>query len=243
MKYDCTPESPFDYDSIPVGYYDLVFQRRCGVQSKWHHLKFQHVSREFSPGALHLDIGCGPGTFISTLPGSIESRGVDVAAGQVEYARRHHGERAKQFEVTEPGKLSFSPNSFDIVTLLELIEHISVSEAELLLAEVFRVLRPRGKLVVTTPNYASLWPLLEYLVDRLGGVAYADQHITKYVASQLKSLLARAGFEDVQVKTCLFSAPFLAALSWGLADRMDRWESALVSKGIGHLLIATAYKR
>ncbi len=243
MNYDCTPESPFDYDSIPVGYYDLVFQRRRGVQSKWHHLKFGHVPREFSSGALHLDIGCGPGTFISTLPGGIDSTGVDIAARQVEYARRLYGERAKKFEVTAPGRLSFPPNSFDIVTMLELVEHISVSEAELLLAEVFRVLRPQGKLVMTTPNYASLWPLLEYLVDRLGGVAYAEQHITKYVASHLKSLLARAGFEDVQVKTCLFSAPLLATLSWSLADWMDRWESALASKGIGHLLIATAYKR
>jgi hypothetical protein len=28
----------FDYDSIPAGYYDLVFRRRRGMQSKWHHL-------------------------------------------------------------------------------------------------------------------------------------------------------------------------------------------------------------
>jgi len=72
MKYDCTPESPFDYDSIPVGYYDLVFQRRCGVQSKWHHLKFQHVSREFSLGALHL-VSAAVQASHSTLPAALRA--------------------------------------------------------------------------------------------------------------------------------------------------------------------------
>ena len=36
------PEMPsdFDYDTIPVGYYDNVYRRRRGIQSKWHHMKF-----------------------------------------------------------------------------------------------------------------------------------------------------------------------------------------------------------
>ena len=232
----------YDYDSIPVGYYHVVFQRKRGVQSKWHHLKFQRVSREFSSGSVHLDVGCGPGSFISTLPDDIDSMGVDVTSVQVEYARRKYGRRGKRFSVAAPGILPFPQESFDIVTLLELVEHVSAPEAEALLGEVFRVLRPRGKIVLTTPNYASLWPLLEILVNRFGGVAYVDQHITKYVGSSLRRLITQAGFQGVIVETCLFSAPFVAALSWGLADRVNRWESALVASGGGHLLIGTACK-
>lgn len=234
--------SSFDYDSLPVGYYDVVFQRRRGVQSKWHHLKFERVAKEFPPGSVHLDVGCGPGSFISILSDDVDSIGVDVTNVQVEYARSKYERRGKRFSVIAPGILPFRQDSFDIVTLLELVEHISAREAELLLGEVFRVLRPRGKVVLTTPNYASLWPVLEILVNRFGGVAYTHQHITKYVRSSLRALIIQAGFQDVSVETCLFSAPFVAALSWGLSDRVDRWESALVARGGGHLLIGTAFK-
>jgi SAM-dependent methyltransferase len=189
-----------------------------------------------------LDVGCGPGSFISTLPDDVDSTGVDVTNVQVEYARNKYGRRGKRFTVIAPGVLPFHGDSFDIVTLLELVEHISAREAEVLLGEVFRVLRPRGKIVLTTPNYASLWPLLEILVNRFGGVAYGDQHITKYVGASLRRLIAQAGFREVSVETWLFSAPFVAALSWGLADRVNRWESALVARRGGHLLIGTACK-
>ena len=232
----------YDYDSIPAGYYDVVFRQKRGIQSKWHHLRFERVAREVSSGSVHLDVGCGPGSFISTLPDDVDCIGVDVTSVQVEYARSKYGKRGKRFSVIAPGILPFSRDTFDIVTLLELVEHISAREAEVLLGEVFRVLRPGGKIVLTTPNYASLWPLLEILVDRFGGVAYADQHITKYVGSSLRRLIAQIGFRDVSVETWLFSAPFVAALSWGLADRVNRWESALVARRGGHLLIGTACK-
>jgi len=242
VNYGYDPMTHYDYDSIPVGYYDVVFQQKRGVQSKWHQLKFERVANEFSSGSVHLDVGCGPGSFISTLPDDIDSTGVDVTNVQVEYARSKYERPGKRFRVISPGILPFRQDSFDIVTLLELVEHISAREAEVLLGEVFRVLRPRGKIVLTTPNYASLWPLLEILVDRFGGVAYADQHITKYVGSSFRMLITQAGFQDVRVETCLFSAPFLAALSWALADRVNRWESALVARRGGHLLIGTACK-
>lgn len=46
------------YDAIPTGYYDAVFHRRRGVQSKWHHLKFERLRRAVAGCTDHLDIGC-----------------------------------------------------------------------------------------------------------------------------------------------------------------------------------------
>ena len=43
----------FDYDALPAGYYDQVFHRRRGVQSKWHHLKFAQLRREILLLCLH----------------------------------------------------------------------------------------------------------------------------------------------------------------------------------------------
>ncbi|MCW2966786.1 MAG: methyltransferase family protein, partial [Solirubrobacteraceae bacterium] len=59
---------PFDYEGIPAGYYDRVFRRRRGMQSKWHHLKFRRVARELEGHHRVLDIGCGPGTLAGNFP-------------------------------------------------------------------------------------------------------------------------------------------------------------------------------
>lgn len=70
------------YDAIPTGYYDAVFHRRRGIQSKWHHLKFDRLRRAMAGLTDHLDIGCGAGTLVGTLGSGHRSVGVDIAAGR-----------------------------------------------------------------------------------------------------------------------------------------------------------------
>ncbi len=236
---EASPKS-FDYNAIPVGYYDMVFCRRRGIQSKWHHLKFKRVAREFESGMRHLDIACGPGTFISTLSEGIESVGVDIAEQQLQYATEHYSGAHRHFQRMEPGRLPFPDGSFDIASSVELIEHIPSEEAKRLLEECRRVLKPSGKLVITTPNYQGLWPWIERLLNRFSSVSYEDQHITRYRPGTLRALLAEAGFKEVQVETCLFSAPFAAALGWSFSDFIDRIEPAILPRRFGHLLIGTA---
>jgi len=235
-------EQPFDYNSIPIGYYDEVFRRRRGIQSKWHHLKFCRVAREISSRARHLDVACGPGTFISTLDSSIESLGVDIAEAQILYAQTQYGLSNKRFRVMVPGKLPFDDSIFDVVTSVELIEHISPDDASQLLAECRRVLRPGGKLVITTPNYQCFWPMIEALLNRLTPVSYEDQHIARYKPATLRKLLKSSGFDSVSVQTCLFLAPFAAALGWKFSDWVDRIEPAFFTRRFGHLLIGTGQK-
>ena len=44
----------FEYSSIYSGYYDRVFHRGKGVQSKWHHLKFKLIRERLGEGRRHL---------------------------------------------------------------------------------------------------------------------------------------------------------------------------------------------
>ena len=57
----------FDYEEIDVGFYDHIYQKRGGVRSAWHHIKFNFVKEKISNQNHHLDIGCGSGTFLSIL--------------------------------------------------------------------------------------------------------------------------------------------------------------------------------
>ena len=151
----------FDYKAIEPGYYDKVFQNGSGIQSKWHHLKFSHVLRRMDNYQSHLDIGCGPGTFIGLLDENKTSVGIDVAPGQIDYAKKKYGSYNHRFENMESVKeLAFEKSSFDVVTLIEVIEHIPHADVFDLLKESHRVLRSDGRILMTTPNYKSLWPLV-----------------------------------------------------------------------------------
>jgi SAM-dependent methyltransferase len=234
---------PYDYDAIGPGYYDEVFRRGAGIQSKWHHLKFKHVRAQFPSGARdHLDIGCGPGTFIGTLPETMHCVGTDLAAAQIDYANREYGTPQHTFLCVRDGQLPFDDAQYDVVTLIELIEHIERPLIESLLREAARVLRPGGRLLLTTPNYASLWPLLEKVVNARAPVTYEDQHISFFTPGRLRALLRDCGFADPRVSTFQGVAPFVAALGWKLADRVQIVENPLLAPALGFLLLGSARK-
>src|SRR4051812_6164808 len=96
---------PFDYESIPIGYYDKVFRRRRGIQSKWHHLKFERVVRELEGHRRLLDVGCGPGTMIGYLGARHDSVGTDLSTRQIEYARTTYGSPGARFYAATPANV------------------------------------------------------------------------------------------------------------------------------------------
>ena len=240
---DLTPDmkaADFDYESIEAGYYDRVFHKRAGIQSKWHHLKFAPIRDRIKAASRHLDIACGPGTFIGTIDETAKSTGVDIAASQIDYARAAYGSDQKEFEIVRPGEFPYDEGSFDVATCIELLEHLTPTDGQALLVEARRVIRPDGTLLLTTPDYGGAWPILEWMLNRVSAVSYEDQHITHYTRSGLKQFLEQAGFEDVKVERYQFLAPFLAPLGWGVADRFAKIEPRWLTSRLGFLLLAPA---
>ena len=92
-----------------------------------------------------------------------------------------------------------SPWPVDIVTMIELIEHLNEEDGLNLLREARRTLRSGGRIMISTPNYASPWPVVEWFVNRLGAVSYEDQHISRFNRTHLEALLRRAGFGQVEI--------------------------------------------
>lgn len=236
-----SPEA-FDYGSIPTGYYDAVFHRGHGIQSKWHQLKFARVRELMGEPRRHLDVGCGPGTFIGTLGEGFSSLGADIAPAQLDFARARYQNATRTFSLIENGRLPADDGSIDAVTMIELVEHLDDGALSQLLGESMRVLSPGGRLIVTTPNYAGAWPLVEWLINRAGPVDYAQQHINRFNRQRLAETLSAAGFTEVTVGAYQFAAPFAASLGWAMADRVAALEPGWLVNGAGLLLWAVAVR-
>ena len=233
----------YDYSSIHAGHYDRVYKRNKGIQSKWTHLKFDHIRHALKDCKRHVDIGCGPGTFIGTLPDTICSSGFDIEQRQIDYANREYGSERKQFECVEPGKpFPVEEDSIDVITMTDLLEHLSADYNIFLMNEARRMLRTGGSVLITTPNYGSLWPVVEWFVNKLGEVSYEDQHINPYYRKTLCDLLQRTGFRNVAVDAFQFSAPFFGGISWKFADTIQKIEPKGIAKKIGLYLIARGFK-
>jgi ubiquinone/menaquinone biosynthesis C-methylase UbiE len=99
----------------------------------------------------HLDFGCHDGAFLNTLKDKKIGRlvGVDISEEAVEKSRERFPE-LEIIKIQEARSLPFDDNMFGSVTLLDVLEHIY--EQRELLAELNRVLKERGKLVVTVPG-------------------------------------------------------------------------------------------
>jgi len=232
----------FDYSRIPVGFYDQVLRGGNPIRRLWHLSKFERVldCLPSRPGASVLDVGCFAGSFLSLVPEARFQRqlGVDILPDQVEYARRHHGTAFRTFQhVPDVQALERLEGTFDCVTLIEVIEHLQPEEAGLLLRALAHRVAPGGLLAITTPNYASAWPVIEWLLDRLSEVKYEEQHVSRFTYFSVERRLRAIHpgiFDDFELEmktTSHFATPFLAGVSFRLAH----WLSRLVPHRSWHL--------
>ena len=235
-------DAGFDYETIPRGYYDAIYRRRRGIQSKWHHLKFRRVIEEMKGHQRHLDVGCGPGTLIGLLDDRLVSTGIDISRTEIDYAQREYASESKRFLAVSADALPDDCCDCDVATVVEVVEHLAPAELDDVLRATISRLRPGGKLVVTTPNFRSAWPLVEMLVNRFGDVHYGAQHINKFTTRRLRRLLQDLGLQQVRVRPYLAFAPFAAPLGWRLADTLARIEHGPIERVAGLLLLGTGIK-
>lgn len=248
-------DRPFDYQAIPIGYYQQVVETGNPIRRAWHLQKFQRVLECLpkTPGQSILDIGCFAGTFLSLLPQSSFSRqtGVDILEKQVAYANERFGTPYRSFRyISHIADLAQIDEMFDCVTLIEVIEHLTEDEIRELFRQISDKLTTNGRLVLSTPNYASCWPLLEIVVNRLSEVSYEEQHITKFnyftcvkKMQRISTILAE-DFRLVGKTTTHFISPFLAAISLRTAMSLSqmlsfhRWKNPF-----GNLILLSFQKQ
>jgi SAM-dependent methyltransferase len=137
--------------------------------------------------------------------------------------------------------LPFPADTFDCILLSEVIEHLEAPEISI--REAARVLGPGGRLLITTPNYRSFWPVMEWAVDRLNMAPKmaGEQHISRFYLSSLKKMLIQSGLRLEYAGSMYSLSPFLSLLSPERANRQLQRELSGRS-ALGMILVAVAVK-
>jgi SAM-dependent methyltransferase len=127
-----------------------------------------------------LDAGCGSGRTLQELAryGAVSGIELDPDAAAVAGGRGDYDVRTGRLE-----ELPWEDETFDLVTCLDVIEHTPDDRATL--AELLRVTRPGGWLLLTVPAYQALWSAHDV----------ANHHYRRYERRPLREVCTAAGWE------------------------------------------------
>jgi SAM-dependent methyltransferase len=144
-----------------------------------------------------LDVGCGTGANLEMLAKFGEASGVDVSHDALEFCRKR-GLTSVKHGLAE--SLPFADAEFDLVTALDVVEHLDDDVAGL--KEMRRVLKKDGRALIFVPAFMFLWGVQDDV----------SNHRIRYTKKQITERLRQAGFEIERATyaNITFFAPILA---------------------------------
>jgi len=168
-----------------------------------------------------LDIGCGSGLMLTSLDKIGETYGMDMSDEAISFSKEIFTGRVEKGAL--PDQLPYQENFFDLITALDVIEHIDNDVDSI--SAIRSLLAPGGKVVFTVPAYMFLWSPHDEM----------NEHKRRYTLPELKKKLVEAGFTVEKISyynTFLFPVVFLVRmLNNGLnrdgASDMDMPSSSL----------------
>ena len=140
-----------------------------------------------------LDVGCGTGQLVKYLRDhNYHVRGCDSSKEAIKKARQinSHG----SIVMADATDLPFKNQTFDLISCVSTIEHLTKNQAKLFLQEAFRVLKTGGFIFLVTPNFNAPLRFLQ------GPRWFAHQdptHITFYTPQTLAGLLKKYSFTNI----------------------------------------------
>ena len=126
-----------------------------------------------------LDVGSGTGTFIQALAAYGDVLGIDADEAAVQFCRARG---LTNVQLVPSPRLPFPDGSFDLLTALDVLEHIDDDRGAL--DEWYRVTAPGGMLLLSVPAYRFLW----------GRQDEISCHKRRYTAAEIRHLVHGVGF-------------------------------------------------
>lgn len=148
---------------------------------------------------LLLDLGCNRGAYISDYKNG-SAIGLDLSFPVLSRARKQLGNIFLQGDAQNP---AIKNEGVDVILCSEVLEHLP--DAQKVISEAHRILRPGGVLFLTTPNYSKekpTWVKIGEMAD-YGVQGVQDEYYfhTAYKPDELKEMSEVAGFSQIEVGT------------------------------------------
>jgi ubiquinone/menaquinone biosynthesis C-methylase UbiE len=206
---------------------------------------FELVRPYLDRGAHVVDVGAGEGFFSKMMGDYVQTRGAtpaDVLAACDLFPSLFRYRGIACDPIGAEGRLPYDDASFDVVCSLEVIEHIE--DQFHFVRELYRVLKPGGVAIISTPNVLNINSRLRFLHSGFGVLfdplllssndpVHTSGHIHPVTYYYLAYQLHRAGFASVSVEYDRFksSAKFMLGV-WGamVAFGNARFRAHLASK-------------
>ena len=157
-----------------------------------------------------LDVGCGTGANLQMLSQFGAAEGVDVSSEALEFCRARGLARVKQGAAET---LPYEDASFDLVTGLDVVEHLDDDLSGL--REMHRVLRPGGRALLFVPAFMFLWGVQDDI----------SHHRRRYTLRELKQKVTEAGL-SIERATYANISFFLPILIGRFLMRLTRFRPA-----------------
>ena len=228
----------FWHEEIEPGYYDKIIElgieKNKGIQSNWHNCTYIKVLDLVKNSSNNLDYACGSGTFIGRYLQS-KATGIDIAIEQINYARSKFKDK-NFFSIEEFNNLNMG-EIFNTITVLGLIEFLTLDEFLVTLKQLSELLDKNGKIVLTTPNYSILFRIIQKLSIFFGVNNYSEVTVSKFTKKKIIKILKRSRFDNIEVKKIVNYGIFFSIFSHNLGLKVEKLIEKYFSNYFGFILL------
>lgn len=222
-----------------------VFHQEHGIdreaKTPWHDMLKPHLLREDLSGKRVLEIGCGRGDFSCWLAQNTKAQltAADFSPVGVQMGRNFAAALGLNihWQVMDIQSIGHADGTFDLAISCETIEH--VPDPALAVRELARVLKPGGKLFLTTPNYLNAMGLYRGYM-RLKGTPFTEtgQPINNFVTlPQTRQWVRDAGLQLLLAESSGMYLP-IPGRPWTRTEWLDRPRALTRWLGLHSLVIA-----
>ncbi len=199
------------------------------------HLVAYDLAADLVDGKVVLDAGCGEGYGLAEARwhGATRAIGVDNEAPVVAHVQAVYGAQDDGIEAirADLADLPLEDDTIDVVVSFQVIEHLH--DVGGYLAELRRVTRPGGRILIATPNRITFTPGSDTPVNPF--------HIKEYAPDELREELAGAGLVvdevrgvhhgwQIRLAEAVARRPFTDVLTSGLPHEWPRWVRRVVHR-------------
>jgi SAM-dependent methyltransferase len=195
------------------------------------------LSSHLKPGMTVLELGCGTGSFTRELARSgADVVAIDVSPELLEMAKANCSAPNVQYQIQNAYALTYPEGTFDSVVGSSVLHHLEIEAA---LRKIYRVLKPRGTILLTEPNMLNPQIAIQKNVLWIKRKLGDSPDETAFFRWPLRRLLEQIGYRDVRIDPFDFLHPRTPVPLIGRVNTLGRFleKVPVISELAGSLFI------